>query len=197
MTTKLLIAGVLLLAISFFLIQTTQVKTDNAQDIVIETVGLNELNIQLESPYGALSPHHVLLVNNSPHHLLACEIVFNWISQDGKVYPAKRIIAYGDLLEANPVTRQNLLKSSLGISPRSKMLVGLGVEPDLVRVTNKLPPVGKANIDQVLNDSIKFEKLMITLNAVVLETGEAVGPGAQEFLFHLKNSVLQEQRHEK
>jgi hypothetical protein len=189
-TTKIFIGGVLVLGVILFL-SSRQVKTNTGHEFKIETIGLDGLGILLESPYGKESPYHALIINNSSHHIIACELVYEQFINDGRSFSSRRVIAFGDLLRAPQTTRNALLESSPGIAPHSKMLVGLGVEPGLAVVVEKLPHVENTS-EIIFNQSIKIEKLVITLTAVVLENGEAEGPKAQDFATHLKESVLKE-----
>lgn len=189
------ILGISLLVLVILLLDwRQQVKTKNSPDLVITTVGLDDLRISLEAPYGTKSIHHALIVNDSPHHLLACEIVFEFITRSGETHSNRKVVGYTELLSAEPAAREALLKSQPGIAPHSRMLVGLGVEPDLVRVSGRLPPLaGKSGLEETGTNLEMYEKLVIRLNAVVMENGQALGPGAAEFLTHLK-TLLKEER---
>ena len=139
----------------------------------------------------------MLLINESSHHLLACEIVYEFILSTGEIRASRKIVAYGYLLKATLDIRRKLLMSSPGIAPHSKMLLGLGVEPDQVRVTNTLPPLGNSRAVVTLRDTVRIDKLIIRLNAVVLENGQAVGPEATKFLSELNDSILKQNVNEK
>lgn len=190
MAIKIILAG--LLVISSVIVLLTM-RTTKSQPFVIETVGLDALDMHLESPYGQNSPYHALIVNRSSHNIIACEVLFELITDDGRVLPGRRIVAYQDLLEATPSARKSLLSSHPGIAPHSRMLVGLGVEPELMRVDDKLPALGQTSTEMVSKGSVGIKKLVITLNAVVIESGEALGPKGQEFLVYLKDEVLKEE----
>lgn len=193
MSLKILGLFVVAVGLILFFSWHRDMRSSPPEGISIETVGLDDLNIHLEAPYGSLSPYHALIVNDSAHHLLACDVVFEAVTEDGRVLSSRRVIAYGDLIKASSEARQRLLKLQPGIAPHSKMLLGLGVEPDLVRVFgNQLPPLGDPNVVTILRSSTKIERLIIKLNAVVIESGEALGPTGQTFLTHLQEEVLKE-----
>lgn len=167
---------------------------ENSQGFTIETIGLDELDIDLESPYGLESFQHALVVNNSPHNLIACNILFDFTRADGVVKSANKTVLFADLLEASEEARKRLLKVSPGIAPHSKMLVGLGVNPDLVRVYVELPPLGKADFIGTPNENaVPFKKLVVRIDAVVLEDGKAVGPGATNLLKQVQESLAKGQ----
>jgi hypothetical protein len=186
------LGSVLLLSI-VVLIWAKQVKTDRPTNLQITTVGLDELQIRLESPYGARSINHALIINDSSHHLLACELLFEFTTKTGEINTAQGVVAYTNLLKAKPSDREALFKLQPGIAAHSKLLFGMGAEPKLLRVSDEVPPL-PAEIRTVENknpDLPIFEKLVIRLNAVVIEDGRAFGPGAPKFLDHL-NRLLEE-----
>jgi len=159
----------------------------------ITPIGLDEFGIRLESPYGTQSIHHVLLINNTAHNLIACEILFEFVTQSGETQIARKVVGYSDLLSATSEQREALLKSDPGIAPHSKMLIGLGVEPDLVRVSGQLPAVKNLSVEEKPETLQRYQRLIIKLNAVVLENRQAIGPGAAELLRHLE-TLLREER---
>jgi hypothetical protein len=180
------ILGISLLVLVLFLERPQSVKSE-LPNLVITTVGLDDLHIGLKAPYGTASIHHALIVNDSPHTLLACEIIFEFITRDGEIRSNRKVVGYTELLLAKPAARQALIKFQPAIAPHSKMLVGLGVEPDLVRISGTLPPLTtKTSIEETGANLEMYEKLVIRLNAVVIEDGHAFGPGAADFLTHLK-----------
>ena len=189
--------GAILVLVALLIVITTKVQTNNPPDIKVETIGLDDLGIRLETPYGSKSPRHVLLVNDSQHHLLACDLVFEVTTTDGVVSPARKIVAFSYLLKAAPDVRKKLMISFPGIAPRSKMLLGLGVEPDQVRITSALPKLESSGLAVTLKDSVKIDKLIIRLDAVVLENGDVVGPRATEFLTELNDLLLKEKSDDK
>lgn len=77
--------------------------------------------------------------------------------------------------------RASLLKSNPCIAPHSKMLLGLGREPDMVRISNRLPELGKALVEAIKNPWVRFPKLTIRLNAVMFENGMIAGPMGEKF----------------
>lgn len=78
---------------------TNRVET-NTQKMKIETVGLAEFGIRVEAPYGPASPMHALIVNNSSHTLIACDVVFEYTKDDGTVLPAYKTVIFGDVVSA-------------------------------------------------------------------------------------------------
>ena len=179
----LVIFGLLLMA--FGLYWSRYMKKDQAT-LEITPVGLDEFGIRLESPYGTRSVHHVLLINNTPHNLIACEILFEFVTHSGETHTARKVVGYTELLSATPAQRAALLKTQPGIAPHSKMLIGLGVEPDLVRVSGQLPAVSNPSVEEKPETLQRYQRLVIKLNAAVLENREAIGPGGPEFLHHLE-----------
>jgi hypothetical protein len=147
----------------------------------IETVGLDELGIHLEAPYGPQSPSHALIVNNSSHTLIACNVVFEYVRDDGTLVPATKTVIFGDVVLAPLETRSSLLKNNPCIAPHSKMLLGLGREPDMVRISNRLPELGEAMVEGMPNRWVSFPKLTIRLNAVMFENGSIAGPMGEKF----------------
>lgn len=196
MATFWKIAGLPVLIVSLFFAalayRSLQVKLQIPSDFEITTVGLDDLGIHLQAPYGTKSVHHALVVNDSSHHLLACEILFDFVTRTGEVQSARRVVGYAQLLSAKPKEREALFKSQPGIAPHSKMLVGME-EPDLVPITNKLPPLASEFSIKDERGSQNYRKLVIRLNAVVIENGEALGPGAKEFTTHLQTLLKEEQ----
>jgi hypothetical protein len=170
----------------------------HSQDLPITTKGLDEFRVTLEVPYGGKSPHHVLLLNNSKHHIMACEIVFEFGTPKGEIYPARKVIAYSDLLnEQDTSKRKALLKAQPGIPPGTKWLIGMGFDPDLVPIKdNVLPLLDTKQLVESSENSRRFSQLTIRLHAVVFDTGEAVGPGATAFLEHLRTEVLEGRNNE-
>jgi hypothetical protein len=188
----LAILGVFSLVLVLLLRQPNRVKTEPT-NLIITTVGLDDQDIGLEAPYGTKSVRHALIVNNSRHHLIACEILFEFVTRTGEIHVARKVVGYTELLSAEPAARQALLRSQPGIAPHSKMLTGIGVEPDLVRVSRGLPPLtGKSSIEEPGANFEIYERLVIRLNAVVIENGQAFGPGASEFLPHLKTLMKED-----
>lgn len=158
--------------------------------MTIETKGLAELGIELKAPYGPRSLQHVLLTNNGPHYVLACDIVFEMTTSDGAVFTARKVVYSHPLLEKNLDKRKALLESEPGISPNSSWLIGFdetGLQPVLEGVP-ELEPGFNGNFP----DIAKCTHLGITLSGVVIETGEAFGPQGQAFLSHLEQEILKD-----
>lgn len=176
---------------SFGLYLSRYVKSSHST-LEIVPIGLDEFGIRLESPYGTQSVHHVLLINDTSHNLIACEILFEFVTQSGETQIARKVVGYKDLLSATPAKRKALLTSDPGIAPHSKMLIGLGVEPDLLRVSSQLPAVKNLSVEEKPETLQRYQRLVIKLNAVVLENREAIGPGAVEFLHHLETLLKEE-----
>ena len=192
MRIRILIFGLLLLLSIVVLIWTKQVKTDRPINLLITAVGLDDLHIRLEAPYEARSVNHALIINDSAHHLLACELLFEFTTKTGEIHTRQGVVAYTNLLTAlKPGTREMLLKSQPGIAPHSKMLFGMGAEPKLLQASDELPPLPTDVMtaeEKQMNWAI-FDKLVIRLNAVVIEDGRAFGPGADKFLDHLDKLI--------
>jgi hypothetical protein len=161
-------------------------------DLLKTTRGLDEFGVTLELPYEGRSVSHVLLVNNSQHHIIACSIVFEYEDGHGELWPAQKVIAYSDLLAEKNISKlRTLLQTQPAIAPRTKWLIGMGVDPDLVMVNNNVPPLPESTqLKERGTSEERFTKLTIKLNAVVFDNGEAVGPGATQFLEHLRSKGL-------
>lgn len=192
MRIRIVVIGSLLLLSTVILIWTKQVKTDQPTKLLITTVGLDELHIRLESPYGAKSVNHALIINDSPHHLLACELLFEFITKTGEIHSTRGVVAYTNLLMAETKgARESLLKSQPGIAPHSRMLFAMGADPKPLPASGELPPLPtdvRTVEGEKMNQTI-FEKLVIKINAVVIEDGRAFGPGAEKFLAHLDQLI--------
>lgn len=170
------------------------VGIDKPHDLVITARGLDEFGIRLEVPYKGQSPHHILLLNDSQYHIIACQIVFEFVTPKGEIYPARKVVAYSELLnEKDNTKRKALLKTQPGIAPRTKWMIAMGLDPDLVLINDEVPalPDRQPLVEYSANKE-RFTQVIIKLDAVVLDTGEAVGPGRAEFLEHLRSEVLKE-----
>lgn len=192
MRIRILALGLLLLLSTGVLIWTKQVKTDPPPKLEVTAIGLDDLNIRVEAPYGSRSVNHALIINDSPHHVLACELLFEFITKAGEIHTTQGVVAYANLLTAERAdAREKLFKSQLGIAPGSKMLFGMGADPKLLPASGELPPLAtdvRTVEAEKMNRAI-FEKLVIKLNAVVIEDGKAFGPGADKFLAHLDQLI--------
>lgn len=158
----------------------------------IETVGLDELGIRLEAPYGPASPVHALIVNNSSHTLIACDVVFEFTKNDGTVLPSYKTVIFGDVVSAPPDMRPSVLKGNPCIAPHSKMLIGLAREPDLVPISNHLPELGEAMVEATMNSEVNFPKVTIRLNAVMFEDGSIAGPMGEQFREKVKEALSED-----
>jgi hypothetical protein len=169
-------------------------SNEYSQNLRITAAGLDQFGITLQIPYDGRSPNHVLLLNNSQHHIIACQLTFEFVTSEGELRPAHKIVAYSDLLqEEDLVKRRILLKRQPAIAPNTEWLIGMGVDPDLVLIKDRIPPLPAAG--QVTEYSKQqFKQLTIKLTAVVFENGEAVGPSSAEFLEHLRTEVLEEEK---
>lgn len=84
----------------------------------------------MEAPYGPPSPIHALIVNNSSHTIIACEVIFEFTKDDGTLLPANKTVIFGDVVSAPADTRRSVLKNNPCIAPHSKMLIALGGHPE-------------------------------------------------------------------
>jgi hypothetical protein len=166
----------------------------NTKQMNIETVGLDELGIRVEAPYGPASPMHALIVNNSSHSLIACDVVFEFTKDDGTVWPANKTVIFGDVVSAPAGTRSSALKNNPCIAPHSKMLLGLGREPDMVPISDRLPALGEAAIEATMNSEVRFPKVTIRLNAVMFEDGSIAGPMGEQFREKVKESLSEDKK---
>lgn len=183
---------ILIIAVNIVIIGTAQhLINDQPPRMTIETKGLTELEIDLEAPYGEDSMEHVLLINRGSHYLLACEIEFEVTTNDGRVLSAKKVLYSFPLLENNSVKRMELLKSEPGIGPNSRWLVGFD-QTGLEQIGSTVPPLKAATLTKIFPDPKECKQLVITLTGAVIETGEAYGPLANEFLQHMRDDVLKE-----
>lgn len=164
----------------------------NTEKMKIETVGLDELGIRLEAPYGPASPVHALIVNNSSHTLIACDVVFEFTKNDGTVLPSYKTIIFGDVVSAPADQRSSLLKNNPCIAPHSKMLIGLGTQPGMVRISDRLPALGKTLVEATMNNEVSFPKVTIRLNAVMLEDGSIAGPLGEQFREKIKEALSED-----
>lgn len=169
---------------------------NNNKDLVIETVGLDELGVRLESAYRLKSPQHVLLINKSSHHLLACEIVYEFILSTGEIRASRKIVAYTRLLkEKDSIARKALLASEPSIKPNTTTLIGMGSDIDVIPITGALPSLPPSStVEETFRNPEHYERLVIRLNAIVVEDGRAFGPGAEQFLINLYHEVLQKEQ---
>jgi hypothetical protein len=156
----------------------------------IETVGLEELGIRVEAPYGQASPVHALIVNNSSHTLSACDVVFEYTKEDGTVFPAYKTVIFGAVVSAPTKERPTLLKKP----PHSKMLLGLAREPDMVLITNRLPELGEAAVEVTANPKVSFPKVTIRLNAVMFEDGNVAGPMGEQFRQKINDALAEDKK---
>jgi len=159
----------------------------------ITTIGLDNIGIHLEAPYGNRSLHHVLLINDTAEHIIACEVLFESTLSDGKTYTARKVVAFTRLIRAPISDRKSLLKSQPAIAPYSKMLIGMAAEPDMVRVTNSVPPLPEGSDANETGTKFSVQSVTIRLRAVVFTDGHAEGPGPFDFLKHLQ-SLMQEDK---
>jgi hypothetical protein len=173
-----------------------RVDNNTTKPMKIETVGLDELGIRVEAPYGPRSPNHALIVNNTSHTLIACDVVFEYTKDDGTVLPAHKTIIFGDVVSAPADQRSAVLKNNPCIAPRSKMLIGLGTETDMVPISDRLPALGTSAVEATRNDRISFPKLTIKLNAVMLEDGSIVGPLGEQFREKIKQALAEDKNRE-
>jgi|ERR1044071_4207816 hypothetical protein len=164
----------------------------NTKKMNIETVGLDELGIRLEAPYGQASPIHALIVNNSSHTLIACDVVFEFTKNDGTVLPANKTVIFGDVVSASADTRTSVLRNNPCIAPHSKMLLGLGREPDMVRISDRLPQLGQRVVEATMNKEVSFPKVTIRLNAVMFEDGSIAGPMGEQFRAKINEALSED-----
>jgi len=163
----------------------------------IAAIGLDDLGIHLQAPYGAKSIHHALIINDGPHSLMAFEVLFEFVSKTGSIDSHPRIVGYAQLLRAKPSEREALFKQGgVGITPHSKFLVNIGMQgPDMVVITDTLPPLTDSAVG-LDNAEVteRYEKINIRLNAAVLENGEILGPGAKEFNGYVQKVLRETQQ---
>src|ERR1043166_398669 len=108
----------------------------------IAAIGLDDLGIHLQAPYGAKSIHHALIINDGPHSLMAFEVLFEFVSKTGSIDSHPRIVGYAQLLRAKPSEREALFKQGVGITPHSKFLVNIGMQgPDKGVIKKNLSPL--------------------------------------------------------
>jgi hypothetical protein len=189
---KLTLTTALILLVAITLVGWTRyIRNHSTKEMIIETRGLAELEIDLEAPYGTHSLQHVLLINKGPHYILACDILFEATTADDRVFTARKVVYSYPLFEKDLVKRKALLQSEPGIAPNSKWLIGFD-EIGLQSVSRTLPRLGSDRWNAILPDPRECKHLRITLNGVVIESGQAFGPLAQEFLRHLEEQILKE-----
>ncbi len=180
------------LAVGAALLLTNTVQTKN-KTMQIETVGLDELGIRVEAPYGQASPIHALIVNNSSHTLIACDVVYEFTKSDGTALPANKTVIFGDVVSASVEKRTSVLKNNPCIAPHSKMLIALGGQPDMVPISGPLPELGKPVVEAKMNSKVSFPKVTIRLVAVMFEDGNIAGPMGEQFWAKVKE-VLSEDK---
>jgi hypothetical protein len=162
---------------------------DKAMDFQITTSGIDELGIEVRAPYGTRSLQHALLINNGPHYVLACELVFEVTTEDGKVLSTRRNVYSGSLLERDQVRGTAILDEEEKITPHSSWLLGFG-EPGMERVENAPPALTEERISpEVFPGVKKCRKLSIRISGVITEDGKAHGPAVQEFLKHMDEDL--------
>jgi len=170
---------------------------ENAYTAMIAAIGLDDLGIHLQAPYGAKSIHHALIINDGPHSLMAFEVLFEFVSKTGSIDSHPRIVGYAQLLRAKPSEREALFKQGgVGITPHSKFLLNIGMQgPDMVVITDTLPPLTDSAVG-LDNAEVteRYEKINIRLNAAVLENGEILGPGAKEFNGYVQKVLRETQQ---
>ena len=181
-------------AVGGALFVTHRAETNTKRKMNIETVGLDELGIRVEAPYGQASPMHALIVNNSSHTLIACDVVFEYTKDDGTVFPAYKTVIFGAVVSAPTKERPALLKNSPCIPPHSRMLLGLAREPDMVPITNRLPELGEAALDVTANPKVSFPKVTIRLNAVMFEDGNVAGPMGEQFRKKVNEALSEDKK---
>jgi len=166
----------------------------NPRKMDIETVGLDKLGIRVEAPYGQASPMHALIVNNSSHTIIACDVVFEYTKDDGTLFPAYKTVIFGSVVSVPPPKRPALLKNNPCIPPHSKMLLGLGREPDMVLITNRLPELGNSAVEVTRNPKVSFPKVTIRLSAVMFEDGNVAGPTGEEFRKKVNEALSEDKK---
>lgn len=190
MVIKILTGGILLLSLTLWIGLPKYMTTKKSDDLIITTQGLEELGITLQAPYGSRSFHHALIINNGPHHVLACDVLFEVVAKNGEVSSGHKVVFSHALAEEDPAERRAFLMKEPAIAPHTKWLVGLGVDPALEPVGDTPPPLAD---DAILPDVKNYKQLNITLKAVVIEDGRAFGSNAQGFLKHLNEELLREE----
>jgi len=193
MILRLFVLIVCVLAVGGAFLLTHRVDT-HTRKMDIETVGLDELGIRVEAPYGQASPMHALIVNNSSHTLIACDVVFEYTKDDGTVFPAYKTVIFGAVVSAPTKERPALLKNNPCIPPHSRMLLGLAREPDMVPITNRLPELAEAAVDVTANPKVSFPKVTIRLNAVMFEDGNVAGPMGEQFRKKVKEALSEDKK---
>lgn len=192
---KAAVVGVLIAALLALLGWAKYMSAHESGGVIVTAKGLDELGIRLEVPYGSRSLQHVLLVNDGPHHLLACDIVFEFVTRSGEAFPAHNIV-YNPLplKEEDPERRKAALTQEPGIAPRTKWLIELTGSPGLQRVEGALPPPTEGGSFETVRESEQYSRVNITVGGAIVETGQAYGPRAQEFLGHVREELLPEER---
>lgn len=162
--------------------------------LIITTRGIDELGIKLEHPYGERSLQHAVLTNDGPHYLLACSLVFEVTTKDGRVLSSEKVVYDADpLLEKDITKRKALLKKNPGIAPNTRWLIGIGDDTGLEPITTTPPPFSEQSIvHKLFPDMQNYTHFSITLAGAVTETGEAFGPRAREFQAALNEKWLKE-----
>lgn len=171
MTVKFSIAALLLLSSAVII----ALSMNHKSELVLTVEGNDELGIKLELPYLKESPADVVITNNGKHSPIAYKIRWEGIKYSGEVVERQSIKYHPDvLLEKDLNKRKELLAREPLLPPNTKWFVGLGRENH--QIIGKVPSLEEVGRDPELFPDLKeYKQINVTLDAVILETGQVVG----------------------
>ncbi|MGH9839574.1 MAG: hypothetical protein ACREEM_12405 [Blastocatellia bacterium] len=182
MSTQKVVVIALLLALVTFIIWSyfrMNKQKDQTASTSVTASGLEEIGVKLAPAYPQRSWREMILSNESDHHIIAVVMVYEVTREDNEKISLGHVIALPELsLENDPVRIRAFLEKHPIIPPHSKWLVGLGVENK--RLTDTLPTFEEAQSSTFMQDVTLTPKALksvhITLDGVILENGQTVGP---------------------
>jgi hypothetical protein len=160
-------------------------------ELELSVRGNDELGITLELPYLKESPADVIITNDGHHYLLAYKIRWEGIKFNGEIVERQSIGCHDDaFLENDPEKRKELLIRCSLIPPNTKWFAGLGREH--LQIIGAAPTLEEVGRDPELFPDIKeYRKINVTLDAVMLESGQVVGRDPAAFYREINTIVAE------
>jgi hypothetical protein len=162
----------------------------------ISTQGLEAIGLTLELAYPRESWQELIFTNNGEHQVIAALIHYEFTNVDGQKAFARDVIWDPKVSQETDPTRLKELVSRYQVIPAgSQWLVGVGVER--VRLNNRKPSFeeSRMHVYQSLPPTKPVEQIHISLDAVIIEDGQIIGP-QKENIRHWINVVADKFREE-
>ena len=149
----------------------------------VTTVGLDELGVKIALAYPEKSWQHLVLKNETDHHLLAVIIRYDITSPDDKSFAIREIICEPEVsLETDPEKMELLLRHRQVIAPHSTWLVGFGV--DRIRFDGALPTyeegLSLVAVEATHRPNEFAKHISVIIDGVILDDGRVIGPRKDE-----------------